>query len=318
MQSIATGPVSKPAERPTMLWLVQNNHREVKPVTKRLTFFHALLLAALMGCAQAAITVEPVSIPAAALSSSPAALVAHRFTPAGLGPHPAIVLLHGCGGAYDSQGRLGARHRMWGEYLASQGYTALLLDSFSARGIRQICTVKLDQRTLKEADRAGDAYAALAWLRQQPDVDARRISLLGWSHGAGVTLAAISHPPSAGQGFHAAVAFYPGCTARNKKADQFHPYAPVLLLMGAADDWTPAAPCQALTDAVAKRGESMRIVLYPDSYHDFDNPGLRALRVRHDVPNGVHPGAGVTVAPNAGAREDAKRRVMAFLESQPK
>jgi dienelactone hydrolase len=57
----------------------------------------------------------------------------------------------------------------------------------------------------------------------------------------------------------------------------------------------------------------MRIVLYPDSYHDFDNPALKTKRVRKDVPNGVHPGEGVTVAPNAQAREDAKLRVLAFL-----
>jgi dienelactone hydrolase len=284
-------------------------------VARRNKLFSLLLLVALAANAQTASTSEQVSIPTARLSSSPAPLVAYRFTPSGVGRHPAVVLLHGCGGAYNSQGKLGARHRMWGDYLARQGYTALLLDSFSSRGIKELCTVKFGERSLKESDRSGDAYAALAWLRQQAGVDAKRISLLGWSHGAGVTLQAISHQPSAGDGFNAAVAFYPGCTSRNKKAEQFHPYAPLLLLIGTSDDWTPAAPCQALADAVAKRGEPMRIVLYPDSYHDFDNPGLKALRVRKDVPNGVHPGAGVTVAPNAQAREDAKLRVVAFLDA---
>jgi dienelactone hydrolase len=128
-----------------------------------------------------------------------------------------------------------------------------------------------------------------------------------------VTLATISQKPQEGGGFSAAVSFYPGCTARNRQAASFHPYAPLLVLMGESDDWTPAAPCQALTDTVAARGEPMRIVLYTDSYHDFDNPALKTRRVRKDVPNGVHPGEGVTVAPNAQAREDAKRRVLAFF-----
>jgi len=225
-------------------------------------------------------------------------------------------MLHGCGGAYGRDGRLNARHRMWGEYLAAQGYVALMLDSFSSRGVQELCTTRHSDRFLKESDRVGDAYAALAYLRQREDVDADRIALLGWSHGAGVTLDAITHPPGAEAGFKAAVAFYPGCTSRNQRAQRFHPYAPVLLLIGEADDWTPAAPCKALVASVAARGESMQIVTYADTFHDFDNPALKGPRLRKDVPNGVHPGAGVTTAPNPVAREDAQRQVRVFLHHQ--
>ncbi len=247
-------------------------------------------------------------------ASAPLALPAFVFNPQGAGPHPAVVMLHGCGGAYGKDGQLNARHQMWGEYLAAQGYVALMLDSFNARGLRQICTTKFSERLLKEADRVGDAYAALAYLRQLPQVDPARIALLGWSHGGGVTLHAISQAPAAGQaGFSAAVSFYPGCTSRNQKADSFHPYAPLLLLIGEADDWTPAAPCKALAASVSARGEPMQIVTYPDTYHDFDSPALTAQRLRTDVPNCARPGAGVTTAPNPAAREDAKLRVKAFL-----
>lgn len=265
-----------------------------------------------------AIDSEQISIPTAGVSSSPAPLVAFLFKPAGAGPHPAVVMLHGCGGAYDSKGVLGARHKMWGEYLAAQGYEALMLDSFSSRGLKEICTIKFGERTLKESDRVGDAYAALAWLRQQNHVDAMRIAVLGWSNGAGVTLETITHKPKSGDGFKAAVSFYPGCTARNKSAAKFHPYAPLLVLIGESDDWTPAAPCKALTASVAARGEPMSIVTYPDTYHDFDNPGLKSKHLRKEVPNGVNPGQGVTTAPNPEAREDAKKRVLAFFAEQLK
>ena len=221
-------------------------------------------------------------------------------------------MVHGCGGAYSRDGQLNARHAMWGEYLASQGYVALMLDSFSSRGLTQICTTRFSERTLKEADRVGDAYAALSYLRQLPNVDAHRIALLGWSHGGDVALGAITRSPQ-GAGFNAAVSFYPGCTSRNKKADNFHPRAPLLLLIGESDDWTPSEPCKALAATVAARGESMQIVTDPDTFHDFDNPALKAKRVRNDVPNGVNPGAGVTTAPNPEASEDAKQRVKAFL-----
>ncbi|PAS95426.1 MAG: hypothetical protein BSR46_17010 [Candidatus Dactylopiibacterium carminicum] len=254
-----------------------------------------------------------VSIPAAGSSSSPEPLRAHLFAPEGPGPHPAVVMLHGCGGAYARDGSLNARHRMWGEFLAEHGYVALMLDSLSARGIRELCTQKFAERSLKEADRRGDAYAALTWLRERPDVDGLRIGLLGWSHGGGVTLDAITHPPKAGDGFAAAVAFYPGCTSKAARASRFHPYAPLLLLIGEADDWTPAAPCQQLAQAVVARGEPMQIVVYPGTFHDFDNPALTRKRVRRDVPNGVNPGQGVTTAPNPEAREDAKLRVLGFF-----
>jgi dienelactone hydrolase len=252
-----------------------------------------------------------VAVPTAGLSSSPKPLVAFTFEPSTPGPHPAVVMMHGCGGAYGSGGALNARHRMWGEFLAQSGYVALMLDSFTSRGVKELCTQKIAARTLKQADRVGDAYAALAFLRARKDVDAKRIAVLGWSHGGGVVLSTITqakHDPA----FARAVSFYPGCTDRAKRSAEFHPYAPLLVLIGESDDWTPAAPCRVLSDAVRARGETMELVTYPDTYHGFDNPATRK-RLRTDVPNGVHPGEGVTVAPNPEAREDAKKRVLKFL-----
>lgn len=278
----------------------------------------AVLAACLILCVgQAVAAPQTVQVPTAGVSSAPAPLSAFVFSPQGTGKHAAVVMVHGCGGAYGKDGQLNPRHTMWGEYLASQGYVALMLDSFGARGVTQICTIKFSERTIKEADRVGDAYAALAYLRQLPTVDANRIALLGWSHGGGVVLGAITQRQQ-GDGFNAAVSFYPGCTSRNKKADSFHPYAPLLLLIGEADDWTPAEPCKALAATVAARGEPMQLVTYPDTYHDFDNPALTTKRVRKEVPNGVNPGEGVTIAPNPQAREDAKKRVVHFLAEHQK
>lgn len=273
-----------------------------------------LALLALAQAASGAPVSESVSVPTAGRASAPESLKAEFFRATTAGAHPAVVMLHGCGGAYTKSGALNARHRMWGEFLAEHGYDALMLDSFSTRGIRELCTQKFSERSLKEADRRGDTYAALAWLRQQPDVVPGRIALLGWSHGGGVVLDTVSHPAPGATGFQAAIAFYPGCSARARRADAFHPYAPLLLLIGETDDWTPAAPCLALGKAVAARGEPMRVVSYPDTFHDFDNPALKTKRVRRDVPNGVNPGQGTTVAPNPAAREDAKLQVLRFLE----
>ena len=273
-----------------------------------------LVLAALF--ATGALAVEQVRIPPGAHSSAPQPLEGFLYLPAGTAPvkRGGVVMMHGCGGPFGRDGAPNARHRMWGEYLASQGYVALLVDGFSPRGLKEICTQKFADRTIRERDRVGDALAALEWLGKRSDVDPARLALLGWSHGGGTVLAALDALAGPGPQAAAVVSFYPGCSARAKAADRFHAVVPVLLLIGEADDWTPAAPCKALAEAVAARGEPMQIVIYPGAYHDFDHPGLRGKRVRREVPNGVRPGEGVTTAPDPVAREDAKRRVRDFLQ----
>ena len=271
------------------------------------------LLATLLAWAGMAVAQQRVTIATGDVSRSPHPLVAWTFMPSGPGPHPAVVMLHGCGGAYAKDGRLNARHRMWGEYLASHGYLALMLDSFTSRGVKELCTQRMAERTLRPAERAGDAFAALAWLAKRPDVDARRIGLLGWSHGGSTVLETVDQVPPAEPRFSAAIAFYPGCTPKAREGARFHPRAPLLMLVGEADDWTPPEPCKQLAAKAKGHGESVEIVSYPDTYHDFDNPALKAPRTRPDVPNGVHKGQGVTVAPNPVAREDAKKRVLAFF-----
>ena len=276
----------------------------------------AVIVIAAAFSAPAALAQQKIGVPAGDFSTSPAPLVAHLFVAKGDGPHAAVVMVHGCGGAYARSGKLNARHQMWGEYLAAQGYLALMLDSFTSRDVKELCTQKMSSRTLRPAERAGDAQAALAYLRSRDDVDAKNVSLLGWSHGGSTVLDAMASAPEKGPRFARAIALYPGCTVFARSPDKFHPYAPLLLLVGDADDWTPARPCQDLTDIARKRGEPMEIVVYPGAYHDFDNPALTAKRVRKDVPNGVHPGEGVTIAPDPEAREDAKRRVTKFLTNQ--
>ena len=54
------------------------------------------------------------------------------------------------------------------------------------------------------------------------------------------------------------------------------------------------------------------MTVYPDSYHDFDNP-LGQVRLRADVPNGVNPGQGVHVGANPAARVQANARVLRVL-----
>lgn len=258
-----------------------------------------LLAWAWAAAAQPAIPAE-VSFPS--LDGTP--LKAWLFKPAGT-PRGTVVALHGCGGLYahtgKRQGLLNARHQAMADLLVEQGYAALFPDSLTPRGERELCTQRYSDRRVDQTERRADALAAMAWAAQQGGAGPQRVALLGWSHGGSAVLSATD---ASRRDVHAqavqpvlAVAFYPGCSAPLK--GNWKPSAPVLMLLGALDDWTPPEPCVAL----ARRSGS-EVRLFEDSHHDFDNP-LPGVRLRTDVPNGVRPGQGVHAGQNAAAREAA-------------
>jgi dienelactone hydrolase len=94
-------------------------------------------------------------------------------------------------------------------------------------------------------------------------------------------------------------------------------YAPatrVDLFVGESDDWTSPKPCIALGQAMEAMNMPVLVTTYPGTYHGFDAPNMtRPLHL--DVPTGVRPGQGVTVAPNRDARNDAYAKVMARLRA---
>ena len=79
---------------------------------------------------------------------------------------PAILLLHGCGGMLNRQGLPDQRMRSYAELLAKMGWHVLALDSFSARGVKEICTRARGGRAqVSQTLRRADTAAAIAWRR---------------------------------------------------------------------------------------------------------------------------------------------------------
>jgi dienelactone hydrolase len=227
-------------------------------------FFVAQLLgAAAVAHAQSASLAVPERVrfePFARQDDRIVAIEALLFRPPGevTVARPAVIALHGCGGLYRSgndRDRLTARHAERARALTASGYVVLFPDSLRSRGLEEVCTVKTSERRLTPLTRRQDALAALRWLAAQPGVDRDRIALLGWSHGGSTTLATIdaSHPdvvrfrdaPDAPPFFRAAIAFYPGCIA-SLRNQRWRPAVPVRILIGEADDWTPAKSCDEL------------------------------------------------------------------------
>ena len=217
------------------------------------------------------------------------------FEPAGNGPFPAIVALHGCEGWPTDPA---ARQRQAERYVA-QGYVVLAVDSFGPRRIAQACVPTAGNPV---ADRVGDAYGALDWLAAQPFVDASHVAVLGSSQGGSVVLAVLSPGVflrRAGPRFAAGVAFYPVCAPGSAVVS-----VPLLVLIGALDDWTPASDCQAMAALPHDGGAPEQVLVFPGAHHAFNGPSVR------DHPRDVF---GHHLEYNAAADAAANTAIAGFL-----
>ena len=227
---------------------------------------------------------------------------------------PAVLLLHGCGGPYDRTGHLSKRMRDYAALVNALGAHVLVTDSLTPRGERELCTQRVGDRAITQTQRRRDALGALQWLAAQPGVDASRLGLIGWSHGGSAVLATLQRgqPEVAASTVQPAfaVAFYPGCA--DSLRQRWQPTAPLLMLLGGADDWTPPAPCEAL--ARQAEGQPVQVDTYAGAYHGFD--GTTPVRLRREVPNGVHPGRGVHQGADPAARAASQERLTAYLRER--
>ncbi|MBX7229298.1 MAG: dienelactone hydrolase family protein [Burkholderiaceae bacterium] len=223
---------------------------------------------------------------------------------------PAIIALHGCSGLYRADGKtLQSRYQEYVERLNLAGYHVLLPDSFRSRGSSSICSIRYSARDIDIEDRREDVLAALEWLHQQPEVDPKRIALLGWSHGAMTVLSTLNaRRPFYPQGLAGAVVFYPGC--RESLQNEILVQTPLLIELAENDDWTAPGPCIELARRLNQLGAPVSLRVYANSYHGFD--GSAPVRFRSDIPNGIFA-QGIHVGGNPLAREQALADLDAFF-----
>ncbi len=252
------------------------------------------------------------------------------------GPFPAVVIMHDCSGLGSRSSGAPAR---WADELTRQGYAALIPDSFTPRGLPAgVCTETAERSRVADGYvRAGDAYGALAYLRARPDIDGRHIGIMGGSHGGWTVLAAMYEPVLASNplraakenGFAAAIALYPSCAAQYGSwqglrangarvgpvvaySGVYKPIAPVLILVGEKDDWTPALPCERLAETARERGYPVSIKVYPGAFHSFDS--VAPLRFDPQRTNASSlSGHGATTGGDPAAWADAKLQVAGFF-----
>jgi dienelactone hydrolase len=253
-----------------------------------------LLVAAFVGAARAGVSATRVDIPTR--SASPASLPGELTMPKRAGPSPAVIILHGCRGI-----PLAAREWLlaYAAWYADRGYGALILDSFAPRGVSTLCSGAGEPTPLT---RALDAYRALEYLAGLGSIDPRRVVLQGHSHGGATVLTALDEITAEMAGtplrFAGGVAYYPPCAYSPAEF-----YAPVLILIGEKDDWTPAADCERLrARQQALAPGRVRLIVYPGATHVFD---VNAPPRRNEY--------GKDLAYDSEATRDAARQVEGFL-----
>lgn len=249
-------------------------------------------------------------------------IVGYLFKPAGNGPFPAMVLLHGRGGLYSTNANkactlvaqsvaspcnattLSKRHRMWGEYWAGRGYFALFADSFGprgkGRGFGRFTHDDPEREDVNERTvRPLDAEGALAYLKERGDVIANNIFLQGWSNGASTALNVVFRQGMKGEGFRAVLAFYPGCGPESLLGRTLVTKTPVTLLLGSEDEEVSPTICQRVAERSRAAGSPIDVLLYQGATHGFDDPGRRRQ----------------ANAANHAARLDALQRAIGLIDA---
>ena len=164
------------------------------------------------------------------------------------------------------------REYAWAKRLNSWGIAAFIVDSYTGRGITPPIYANQPGFT-HVAAHILDAYLAPDLLSTHPKIDGSRVAVMGFSRGGELALNAIFERFRAGaitapNRFAAYIPVYPYCNFRHAGASLAS--APVLMLLGGADDMTEPGPCEHAASWLKGRGVPVRVVIYPGAYHGFD------------------------------------------------
>jgi dienelactone hydrolase len=186
---------------------------------------------------------------------------------------PAMILMHGSDGPYNPA------FKQWADYLNGLGVATFIVDAFSGRGIRSTAE---DQSQMDREPGAVDALLAMKLLATHPFIDAKRIGAMGFSKGGvsaqmasfqilnDLVLGKNSDLKLAGH-----IGFYGGCTAMGKTTG-----APVLILAGELDDGLQPAKCQYVYELMKQTGANVRLIVYPNAFHAFDQGNKQVLHAK--------------------------------------
>jgi dienelactone hydrolase len=224
------------------------------------------------------------------------------------GPAPVVLMFHGCAGP-----RM-AFQRQWAKVMNEQGFAALIVDSTGPRGYSReeaLATVCEGQALLGQ-ERAGDVLAAYEIVRADQRLDASRVILAGWSHGAWTVMdfltmdmerfspAGLSGDLAPINGIGGVVLFYPYCGVGTlSRLREWAQRPPSLALIAGSDEVVDGPECAALLEKRASAGYDIQLTVYQDANHVFDDPFLE--------PDWIH-------WYDEKSHRDAEAKVRAFID----
>ena len=213
--------------------------------------------------------------------------------PEGKGPFPAVVILQSCGGSSPALSSWASKFKDW-------GYASLIVQSLESRGSRT-CSYPYNFYEMNAAV-ASDAYGALDHLIKKPEIDPKRVAVIGFSMGAlainWVILSSRSVRPK--PDFAATISFYGKCHTGNMFGLKWVPN----LQVAAELDKNHYPSCERLQRLGF--GENYQFLGLKSVHHAFDDPAA----------SGKFDGSGNRMEYDVQATEEATRAVKDFLAKQ--
>jgi dienelactone hydrolase len=190
------------------------------------------------------------------------------------GKRPGVLVVHEWWGHNEH-----ARHQA--RRLAEAGYVGLALDMF---GKGKVTTHPEDAKAfIAEATKDAGTLtarfdAALALLKEQPQVNPKKVGVAGYCFGGTVAL----EMARAGKPLDAVATFHAGLAPQGEPARKGKVKPRILVQTGGADPMVPPEQVAAFEEEMKKAGVQAKVIVYPDAKHGFTNPdagkvGMAAL-----------------------------------------
>jgi carboxymethylenebutenolidase len=190
------------------------------------------------------------------------------YEPAGSGPFPAVVEVHGIFGrvAWDDE---------VSEKLTQEGYITLSVDLYGMKARDYDHGLKLRDQVHPHVGE--DLRAAVAYLRTLKEVSSNRIGALGWCMGGGFVLQLALAEPT----LTAGVIYYGPVVVDEQKLKNVR--ARLIGFFGQEDRSIPVPAVRMMANSLKDLGNPMELQIYPDTRHGFAEPEKGAnSNYRHD------------------------------------
>jgi len=178
---------------------------------------------------------------------------------------PAVIALHGSGGGHASMAAPAS-------LLAEQGFAVYVLHYFDRTGTTEIDGLQTIFRHFPAWMKT--LWDAVSFVARQPQVEAERIGLLGFSLGAYLALSAAAIDSR----IQAVVEYFGGMPKEMKLFARR--LCPVLILHGEQDQTVPVEEAYQLQQLLEKKHMAYEMQIYPDVGHGFSGEVWRDAGLR--------------------------------------